>query len=296
MKNIIALLIVSLLLFSACKDDFFDQVINVDIPEHTPSLSITSNLSNVDTILWVYVSSSIGILENGDPESITDAKVDLYKNGTLFQNLPFQEEGFYTTQLPQPLGNEDAEYELRVASTGFEPVSASQKMPAQIDISAATFDADGTINEDGDRVDEVIVTFQDKKDEANYYKVDANITYIENNGESYSYPITFNSTDPSIIEGDDGLYLSDAFLDGEKYELRLWNYEIYNDAYMNDAKIFIRLVNVSPEKYYWETSLRNAQNAEDNPFAEPAVIFSNIENGYGIFSLESVGPDFIIVL
>jgi hypothetical protein len=44
------------------------------------------------------------------------------------------------------------------------------------------------------------------------------------------------------------------------------------------------LHNISISYYYYRTSLELFQNASGNPFAQPVQVFSNVENGFGIFA------------
>lgn len=295
MKNIIVFSFLVILLFSACKDDFFNEVVNVEIPEHTPALAVTSNISSADTILWVYVSTSIGILDTASLETIEDAEVEIYKDGSFFMDLEHERDGLYTRSLSQAFGNDESVYELKVSKSGFETVMAEQQMPDEVSISEITFEEDGTINDEGERVDEVVISFQDERGKANFYRVFTEIEITNSNG-TFSYEIFLNSNDPSIMKVDNNLYFSDAFFDGENYDLRLWEYNLDNTDDMDEVKIKARLISLTLEKYYWETSLENADNSNGNPFAEPTVIFSNIENGYGIFSFEAIGPEYILEL
>jgi len=287
---------IALTFLASCDEDFFDQVVDVDIPEHEPALAITANMSNQDSILWAYVTSSVGVLVQDNPEEIADAQVELYKDGTLLSNLPYVEQGFYGWQVPEPLGNEQATYELKVSKDGFNSVSSTQTMPVQVNINDATLEIDGTVNEEGERVDEITITFDDAKDIANYYALSINFEFTDITGEVYSYEQYFNSNDPSFGETENGNYFSDILFDGENYELKVWLYNLYVDENIEDPKLAIRLTNLTKDRYFRETSINNYRNSEDNPFAEPAVIFSNIENGYGIFSLEAVGSTFYIDL
>ena len=46
----------------------------------------------------------------------------------------------------------------------------------------------------------------------------------------------------------------------------------------------IYLHNISKSYYYYRISLELYQNASGNPFAQPVQVFSNIENGFGVFA------------
>jgi hypothetical protein len=44
------------------------------------------------------------------------------------------------------------------------------------------------------------------------------------------------------------------------------------------------LHNISKSYYYYRTSLELYQSASGNPFAQPVQVYSNIENGFGVFA------------
>lgn len=295
MKKYISFSLLFAVLLTGCKDDFFDQVVDVDVPEHTPALAITSEISNTDTILWAYVSNSVGILVQDNPAPITDAKVELYKNGNLLEALPHVEQGFYGWQIPEPLSNDGAEYELRVSKDGFESVSAVQEMPPQVDLISATYEKEGTVDLEGYRVDEYKIKFQDERSTENYYKVEVTVRRTYDDGAQYENNIYTESFDPSVYTIDGGLYMSDAVFDGDETEVSFYSYEnIYTENPDEEVELSIRLVHITKEHYFRKVSLYNYD--PENPFAEPTVVFSNVENGHGIFSMEATGPEFVIPL
>ncbi len=284
------------LFFCAACEDFFDQVVEVDVPEHEPALAITSTLANTDSILWAYVTNSVGVLVQDNPEGIEDATVELYKNGDLLQALPHIQEGYYGYQVDGPLGDTEADYELRVSKDGFTSVSSIQTMPSQINIKEAIFEKEGTVDFDGERVDEIVVRFDDNGAEDNWYKISARVSFEDIEGETYENSIYLDTNDPALQDTYDGLYFSDALFNGSESEIRLFTYGVYVDddpAYLN-PKIHIELYHITKDKYFREISVYNYD--PENPFAEPTIIYSNIENGYGIFSMEAKGPDYVIEL
>ena len=46
----------------------------------------------------------------------------------------------------------------------------------------------------------------------------------------------------------------------------------------------VYLHNISKSYYYYRTSLELYQSASGNPFAQPVQVYSNIENGFGVFA------------
>jgi len=53
-------------------------------------------------------------------------------------------------------------------------------------------------------------------------------------------------------------------------------------------RVIYSLWTLSEEEYKFATSLNNNRNAGDNPFVEPSILFDNIENGVGVFSLSNL--------
>ncbi|MFQ5636990.1 MAG: DUF4249 family protein [bacterium] len=75
-------------------------------------------------------------------------------------------------------------------------------------------------------------------------------------------------------------YFDDALFDGEFYDLDI---SFYN--YSEPIEMFIVVLLTTSESYYNFHKSVDQQNAtEDNPFAEPVPIYTNIENGLGVFA------------
>jgi len=57
-----------------------------------------------------------------------------------------------------------------------------------------------------------------------------------------------------------------------------------NDTSNVDIKV--KVSTISRDKYFYSQSLYAYENASGNPFAEPVIVYTNVENGQGIFSME----------
>ena len=51
------------------------------------------------------------------------------------------------------------------------------------------------------------------------------------------------------------------------------------------TELILNLKHTSEAYYNYYRSLESQANAQENPFTEPAQVFSNIQNGYGIFAV-----------
>lgn len=270
------------LLLSACGEDFFEQTIEIDVPEHTPQLAITSQLTAGDTTLWVYVTHSQGILDDSSAKPIEDAVVQLFRDGQLFETIPFLADHFYAKTLASPLPADGAEYQFKISVDGYDPVEAVQQMPKPVPIISATYEPEGALDLDGERVDEISIEFQDPAGEENFYTV-STLIMTEQWGSSSSY---FSQLDPLAENLGEWQYLKDASFDGKKYT---WRVGIWPQYFQpgQDVKIYVWLYSVSRDHYYYERSVSLSQDANDNPFAEPVIIHGNVTGGQGVFSLSA---------
>ena len=269
------------LFFTSCSEDFFEQTVTIDVPEHTPQLAVTSKMTAGDTAVWVYVTHSQGILENGQAKPIEDATVELYKDGQLMETLPFQAERFYAKALASPLLADGAEYQLKISAAGFDPVEAVQQMPSPVPITSAKYEAEGALDVDGERVDEISIEFQDPADEENFYELSVIVF-----ADQWSDKVYLHQLDPIAEDLGNSQFLKDNSFGGKKYTWRAGFYP-RNFQPGSDAKILIQLYSVSRDKYFYERSVYLSQDANDNPFAEPVIIHGNMEGGKGIFSLSA---------
>ncbi|MBK7337671.1 MAG: hypothetical protein IPJ00_16590 [Saprospirales bacterium] len=84
MKLFQIILLLSVAALTGCTD-FFNQVVDIEIPEHEPSLAVSAHFRAQDTALIVFVSRSAGILDSVilDSVSIQGAAVAVLRDGSL---------------------------------------------------------------------------------------------------------------------------------------------------------------------------------------------------------------------
>ena len=90
--------------------------------------------------------------------------------------------------------------------------------------------------------------------------------------------------DETSYSGDDALF-SDILFNGEtkqiEFTIFLGKIDEGEDV-LSSLKVELR--NVSESYYYYYRSVDLHQMNEGNPFAEPVQVYSNVENGLGIFT------------
>lgn len=271
---------------TSCDEDTFSQVVEIEIPEHRSAVVLNGFWFSQDSLLDMLVSNSLSILDNADFTIAQDADVKLYKNGNLLGNLTLNQEIFkYQMILNESLGTEGATYKIEAVFGDYEPVSVEQTMPERVEIKEAKYQVEGAFDPTGEKVDEFSITFNDPSGEENYYLFRASTIeqYEDWNGDTITYKnfIYLDSNDPIAEYSEKGLIFSDKAFDGNEYTIKGWNYGWWEQV----EKFEMELVSISKDGYLYLRSLENYYNTEGNPFAQPATVYSNIQNGYGIFAL-----------
>lgn len=204
----------------------------------------------------------------------------------------------YVYPLTTPL-RASQQCEIRVTHPDFEAVRADQVMPGLIQAGDARLNRNvATDPFGGGETHEVSLTIQDRPGEKNYYEfslrgIERYVTGTIVNGQfvfdTLEYERTYRfdqNADPNLQEGANGSsLLTDQFFDGQSYKL-VGRFTQYNSS--GDSTAYTLVVRRCTEAYYrWSLSYAKQYNTQDNPFSEPVPVFTNIENGLGVFGLFS---------
>lgn len=214
---------------------------------------------------------------------------------------------YESTIIPQP----NVDYKIKAVKSGFADVEAVGNIPANV--AARDFDISGAF------VEERYYGFEGEEDGYKYIEGNINITVDDPAGEENFYEIKlFTSYEDSIFayfsedeevflgvqervsriyySNDEGLnselgleaeqtVFADVLFDGETKVFRLTN--IYGDlgqVSSGNNKLLIEVIAVSKDYYQYQTSTENQSYSDGDPFSEPVFVYSNVENGYGIFA------------
>ena len=188
-----------------------------------------------------------------------------------------------------------------------------------LDTSVSTYsyyNGDSLITYSNVNIDEIQLTFTDPADEQNYYElqvqqyaiyynylvdeqgnyaVDEQGNYIPVDTTQLLSIINLTSDDPLLIEdegffGEDGITYSNVFmftddlLNGKNHTLRFkpLNNAINSGEEGLNVVVILRTINENWYQYLISNELQYEN--EGDPFAEPAQVYNNIENGFGIFA------------
>ena len=292
MKKLFFLLSVSLIYISC------EKVIPFEGDVNTPKLVINSVFES-DSTFKVHVSSSRSVIDTSSFENIDDAVVTIKDgNGNVIEVLNHFVNGFYKGQV---LPEENTTYILEVNHPNYAKITASDSLPSPIIINSVdTSTILDPIN--GNRL-RISMNFDDPENNQNYYLLETysvNEYLIVENLDTIEYELDTTKqfmvlTDEVFQNGgspwrDQGLF-NDLLFNGQNKTLEIEipneNWSGSEDGYDWSYKTLtlrLYLHNITISYYYYRTSLELFQNASGNPFAQPVQVYSNIENGFGVFA------------
>ncbi len=258
-----------------------EQVIDVPIPEHTSEIVMSSFYVSGDDSIVVLLTNSISVLDRDSLiKPIEGATINFYEDGNLLFAIPEITEGVYVQQLSTPL-LPGREYRLEASATGYESVSAVQTLPEAVQLQNCMYDPEGGVTLDGYLQDKITFDFQDQAGTDNYYQIV--IKHLPDTTGFSDYGVSTWSLDPIMEPGWQAPLFNDDIFDGKLYNLVIISDPLYDPSF----QIAIDFRVISKDKYFLSKSILASFNAEGNPFAEPVIVHSNVENGKGVFSMES---------
>lgn len=229
-------------------------------------------------------------------ETPTQASVDfqdklhfmLYENDVVMLDTNMFSNELLTTIIPRT----NCSYRLEVSSEDYPTVLATDTIPRLVKIEKAMILIPAGVDEYGDVIAEAQISFSDPAGEENYYEL---LLYSMMKGEPsiYWHPGGDSKTiDPVLIdEGDmdyfpSSYFFSDKLFDGQEYTMR-----IRSTGGGTGQKYGVTLRSVSRSYFFYRKYYtRHANNQQfqgdflDLIFmGEPQNMYTNIENGYGIF-------------
>lgn len=271
--------------------------ISIDLPEKEKKLVVNSFFIPFTTpnpkSFNVKVNQSSPLLDTTTMKNITDATVIISydnQNDTMKYNdsLKYYDLGF---TFPDAGKN----YELKVIKSGFKTIMSNDIVPSKVKMTSYEVNPIAGTNDCGDIYSEITINYCDPANEKNFYEVEISeeTTYqIFSNdniitSESY-YPslLSFGAKNPEY------LLFNDSYINGKKHELRIFYYPPqYTDPdgrYIDSHVVFLHFRSVSENYYKYKTSLLQHLYRQQSDIlygtGEPVNVFSNIENGYGIFA------------
>ena len=299
MKSItqLSIIIMIALICQACQKE-----IDLKLDEYEPKLAISS-LFEQDSNFYFSITESQSVLDNDTFPPLQNASITLTNSlGETETITSLVDHVFYYQSKRVYKSNMRARAGLTYNISVSHPNHASASATASISngVKITSLDTQSVL-EFGYPTLRVNMTFQDPP-EANYYELKLfayapEIIYDQNTWEisdtimSYQ-EVYYSFPSDGLIDNGNNSIFSDELFNGKQYTLSFNTDKYYLDYLLEgieafpDAEVFLltELRSISKEYYDYQTSLNEYWNADGNPFAQPVQVFTNIENGFGIFA------------
>lgn len=298
-KQLIILSCISIVLFSAC-----ETTEKIDDFPLRPSRLVVNCFFTNDSIWEFQVSKSLSVLDNADLSYVQNATVKLFKDSVLIETITeLDNNALYSTTSSLPeLGHE---YSIEVSSPDFEKtLKAKEYSPNAVKVSDVSVIIKDSVfhvwtNNDriryGGRVEGSFnILFSDPGGVENYYQL--SIFYYDTVYQNYDSEefyirqreVPLETEDAAVENNEDNytrLLLTDKIFDGVNYQIKV---DFRDHQPRRDKVYYVKLMSINKSGYLYKKSIDAYNQAVNDPFAEPVQVYSNIENGYGIFSGYSI--------
>ena len=273
----------------SCGENAFETTLEIDPPEHTPQLVVHAYASTENGDINVQVSESKGLLDNSLPLNISSAIVTIWKGTDLVTTVP--EISTSTFNFNYVLNNTNIqfeageEYRIEVVAAGYPKAIGLCTVPLTTNLDQITFEEDGPTTNDSEENSELELDFQDQLGIENFYELIPLIFEQNGAGPSYYREIRAFSFDPATEEGFNyaSIIMNDQSFDGEAKNLSVIIEKLSPNVV--EEQLFISWRNTTRDHYLFNRTARSQDNQNGNPFSSPIQVYSNMENGIGIFSI-----------
>ncbi len=248
---------------------------DIDLPKTAPKLVVYSYISPTDTLIEVQITKSVPFFGNVDYNAenkrVTDATVEISGNGQA-AILPYDanKQLYIISNGVNITIVAGKTYQLKISAPGGFSCSASTTVPAQSP-QQISVKIDSTVrNRDGYNEMEYKITsiWKDIVGIANYYNNNVHISNSNGGGGGFSACSAIFSD-----ENKDGTIINQSCV-----------FSTYIDPFNPSGggiKGSLLLLTTDYSYYKYHESLSRYE--DDNPFAQPVQVFTNIEGGLGCF-------------
>ena len=278
-KRILFIFTFSLLIgFTACEK----EVTNIKLPQASSKLVVTSFISPQDTLLRVSVVESIpaigkSTLSSNDIRNATVTMSDGDRSVTFTYHDTDHAYVANAEELPIIPGNS---YTLEVSDTKGRKAEATGTVPINQPIGVEMV-IDSAKSDYADFMQYyMMLNWQDTPGEINYYRIFAEIATTQGSHSPFSQRVYFEGSSNDIQ------LFTDNRLDGAKFSSSrgsIWK-PSYNPDYPTANTLFGYLLNTDEHYYRYHQSLNNNYHTDGNPFAEPVLLYSNMNGSLGVFA------------
>lgn len=266
-----------------------EVVVDVDMPLK-PSSIVVHSIINPDSVFQAQITSSQNVLSKGDFSFLEGAEVSIYDGENFIETLAQDSDGFYKGE-EKPLPGRN--YSIIASNSNYKTIQASDIVPAsEIAIQRISFLKSNT-EQYNQEVYDMTLEFDDPIGE-NFYQIgmygsmfvfdrSVNPPVIT---DTLIVPYYLSSDDPIFSDtygNPDGFWtFSDVLVEGKRVKIN-FSIQLHQLVSVDEIEVTVVLRNISYNLYKYQQTASLQQSLNGDPFAEPVPVFTNIENGYGVF-------------
>jgi hypothetical protein len=308
MKNRFLFFVLFILVFAAC-----EKTVHIDIPQKPPRL-VVNGLLEKNQWFELKVGKSRGVLQVNNQVTLQEqytvktAEVVVFENNVSIDTLIYQPSTYSYKSVHNKIVKDGFTYNIKVNASGFTTAEASSIVPSQMVIAGLTRVRNVRTNSNGNQVDEITIKLNDPFAEKNFYLVQIWRTPYGGVPSNTVYCVSTTDKDIETVDDDtdplepencyDGgnLLMRDLNFNGSLKQLKLTAEAMELEEYVDVTtrrvyRPYVKVFRITEDQFKYLKSNSAYMSGEENPFSEPANVFSNVKNGYGIFSLSTVATD-----
>lgn len=272
--------VVFILLITSCQ-----KTVSIDVGQIKPRLVVNSILDK-DSLIRVQLSKSKSMMDSLQSiDKINDASIKIFEDNILLQILTKGINGLYSSTIKPKVASD---YRLEIDNTIFGHVEATTLIPTipnPISVVQTTELTPGS----APQYIKFKIGIHDEGISPDYYYLRAFLIkkgFLPGANSKYVMACHIGSDDNIVVVDDktlNGIMFEDGAYVKSNYELIVYtNYRI-----SADFNLWFELSSITADYYKYLVSSVMQNNAGNNPFAEPVIIKSNIQNGTGIFGAKN---------
>jgi hypothetical protein len=266
------------------------KLVTDQFPEHDPVPVLNATLIAGQAInLNLSFSSKV---DSTDYIYVESATVSLFTEGLFLEMLEYSGNGNY---IAEHVVQEEVNYSCEIVIEGYDTIRASTFVPAKSSIKSLKHTSNAGYTSEGVRYPSLNVAFRNDTCNLQYYEL--SIKGIENDS-SLGKIFLINITDPIILnEGIAEAVFSNEIIEDSICQMHLNFHGGHASRSRGEPRIYtiyplqIELRSISKEYYLFRKSYYLYQDGRwGDGIITPmgsSSIYSNVENGYGIFSAYS---------
>jgi hypothetical protein len=290
MKKFLPFLFIAALGLQSCENFINGVVKTIDLPAHESQLAGTLFLDSRDSSITALISASKGVFDSTKSQVINGAQCRLLVDGSALYSWSTQDwNGNYVELLSDRVGAPQGEITFEVTHPDFDTIYATQSFPPMPEASASVaYGATQVFNQPSD---ELTLVIKDLPGQPQYYRISVAVhfrTALTGQDTSQYYETWAETAHPNaqMLWGKSGSFIvSDEGINKDLEIKVATGINPLDFTMLHEYRIEISALSDATYDFY--KSYMAYQNSQGNPFAEPVVLYSNMNNSMGCFGLST---------